>query len=1078
MITATYTRLRGRIFVAAPAVTISLALLAMLCAAPPAAAQGSRKDDVVINAQGRPLAGATVRICTANATGQPCAPLANIYSDQALTQALANPLATDGLGNYFFYAAPGRYTIEISGAGVVSKQFQNVILPNDPSDPAFTTLTTTSGISAFSLTLSGNLTVTGSAAIGGTLTVNGEPVAVAPPASDAIQYVSAGGDDANDGLSWGTSKLTAYAAVTSLPGGSADTFTAGAGVVFLSEGSASSIAVGGPRQSLSILGPTDPHWSNTVSSTSRSGDVVTLNFSASHNYSTGQAITVFGVAGGNTSFNGDFTVASTPTGTSLTYAQMGDDESATASTGQVLPTGWLRESGGLSLIGYGATSASNNPGGPTVKLDGNGNSTTHATLALAGVGARFLFEGLSFGGSYPFRIGLDSNGSGAGNAGAAAVQFHDCSFDVSFSDALGSGPAVHIGPNVLWLFMDHVEFNTLAQSVQSISSITRSGNTVTASMAQTMAPPFWQVGQMILVQSVSDSSFNGTFTISSVTDGGTLAWAQTAGNASSSGGNIRLTSNNDNRAAVLVNTTGGTNSALLYVRNAVFNGGGGVRWKSASGLSSSIYLEHITMEGAGESQPVYEALGTPVPQAFLRDLAIADSGDSPPLVRVPAGNWAEWTKVEIGPGQQPISVDGPALVTGGRFLGNSANSTAANVSPAGKGQLGMFSSRLYAEVDDHRRNFAPSLVQFASLAATSCANWVNQTGANLTITCDVTDATRNGTAAGNLNRTNFGDGYATAYSASRTIKAGDYFLVGAWVRASSTAGVNPNIFSPNNGPVFLSFGGNARSEGVGQNNGSSSSAYITWNPISQEDGQWQWVWAWDRVRNSNTTVAQTVELRLQVANGYPMDFYAPLLLHIPISSLSRASATVSSVSRTDNVTTVTTSAAHSFQARQIVCVSDVTDTTFNGCFQILSVPGSTTFTVANGGSNGSSSGGTAYAGADSEAGELALALASYPSNCSAGQLCTLFGPMVGGGFSTKNSGYTLKPTDSWVNVTGTTTITVPHAIVGSRWVVFNSGSNTVTVQPDSGNINGSANITLSANTGREITCDGTNCFAH
>jgi hypothetical protein len=36
----------------------------------------------------------------------------------------------------------------------------------------------------------------------------------------------------------------------------------------------------------------------------------------------------------------------------------------------------------------------------------------------------------------------------------------------------------------------------------------------------------------------------------------------------------------------------------------------------------------------------------------------------------------------------------------------------------------------------------------------------------------------------------------------------------------------------------------------------------------------------------------------------------------------------------------------------------------------------------------------------------------------------------------------------------------------------------VTVQPDSGNINGSANITLSANTGREITCDGTNCFAH
>jgi hypothetical protein len=98
-------------------------------------AQGSRKDDVIVNAQGRPLAGATVRVCTAASTGQPCTPLANIYSNQALTQALANPLTTDGLGNYFFYAAPGRYTVEVSGPGIVTKQFQNVILPSDPSAP-------------------------------------------------------------------------------------------------------------------------------------------------------------------------------------------------------------------------------------------------------------------------------------------------------------------------------------------------------------------------------------------------------------------------------------------------------------------------------------------------------------------------------------------------------------------------------------------------------------------------------------------------------------------------------------------------------------------------------------------------------------------------------------------------------------------------------------------------------------------------------------------------------------------------------------------------------------------------------
>src|SRR6202051_5086926 len=132
-----------------------------------ARAQGSRKDDIVFNAQGRPMAGSGVRVCTASATGQPCTPLAAIYSDSGLTQALANPTSTDGLGNYNFYAAPGKYMIEISGPGISTKQIPNVILPSDPSTPTFTSVTTTSGISAFSLSLSGNLTVNGSTSVTG-----------------------------------------------------------------------------------------------------------------------------------------------------------------------------------------------------------------------------------------------------------------------------------------------------------------------------------------------------------------------------------------------------------------------------------------------------------------------------------------------------------------------------------------------------------------------------------------------------------------------------------------------------------------------------------------------------------------------------------------------------------------------------------------------------------------------------------------------------------------------------------------------------------------------------------------------
>lgn len=141
-----------------------LLALHLLPAVAPAHAQSSRKDDIVFNSRGIPLAGASVRVCAMPATGQPCTPLANIYSDSALTQALANPTTTDGMGNYFFYAAPGNYELEISGPQITTKQIPDVILPSNPNSPSFS-----GTISAFSLNLSGNLAVTGNTTVIGNL---------------------------------------------------------------------------------------------------------------------------------------------------------------------------------------------------------------------------------------------------------------------------------------------------------------------------------------------------------------------------------------------------------------------------------------------------------------------------------------------------------------------------------------------------------------------------------------------------------------------------------------------------------------------------------------------------------------------------------------------------------------------------------------------------------------------------------------------------------------------------------------------------------------------------------------------
>jgi hypothetical protein len=73
------------------------------------------------------------------------------------------------------------------------------------------------------------------------------------------------------------------------------------------------------------------------------------------------------------------------------------------------------------------------------------------------------------------------------------------------------------------------------------------------------------------------------------------------------------------------------------------------------------------------------------------------------------------------------------------------------------------------------------------------------------------------------------------------------------------------------------------------------------------------------------------------------------------------SVSISSVSRTSNVTTVTTGTPHPFEAGQLLTIAGVTDGTFNGAVLVIAALSPTTFTYANTGSNGTSSGGTVTA---------------------------------------------------------------------------------------------------------------------
>ncbi len=912
--------------------TTAAALALLLCSigVPSASGQGSRKDDIVLNARGTPLAGATIRVCALNATGQPCAPLALIYSDAALTQAKANPTTTDGLGNYNFYAAPGRYMIEISGPGITTRQIPDVILPSDPTNSQFNQITVTNGVTAFSLTLTGNLTVAGSASVTGAILVTNGAGAATPSSgqvalytksadkklyykddagaetgplgpgghnsADAVEYVTPSGNDANDGLSWRTAKGTIYAALKALPGG--DATHAGGGAIFVSSSGGVSVPVGGPvgSQGIWIMGPADPNFASP-------------------------------------------------------------------------PSGWLKETGAVSIIAEGAgDSGANSPAGPTTLILADGSATNKPALWLSGVGFRYLFRRLAFRGAVAVRIGVDSNGSRTSNAGAAPTTFQNCDFRIGFTNNIGTGPVLDLGPNIIWLWIDHASFESLGQQPYTISSVSRSSNVVTVTLSSGPGVPFWQVGQEVVIGGVTDKTFNGRFAIASVASATSFTYAQTASNASSSGGTASLSPNNDNRASILFDTTGGGGSGLIHVEDAVFNGGGGVRFRPSSG-SSSFYMRNVEMEGSANTQPIFEAMSAigGATTVWVENVGISDSGDNPPYVRTTPDSLPDAVRYMGGPQR---SINGVEVVGPARILNAGANgqpvplrSTDAVTSPAAQGQIGTNLHQSFYQHNDARRAFGPALALYANQAAQLTSAWTTHQGTvSITTGKRGPDATTN---AALVSTTADSGGFSDieALSATHVFTAGDYLVAGVWAKlspivitstarsagivtvttstnhqfatndvvsiygvamATGTISLNGNFtvastptgttftiaqggadgtgtggfttegvyFNPTNPTLevdfpFASSSNITIAKGYGSNAVASTTSQgrVRGSANAYDDGGWQWVWAWAKVGTTDGS-AIGVHFQMRADTKHPMLYMAPTLMYVPASDIA------------------------------------------------------------------------------------------------------------------------------------------------------------------------------------------------
>jgi hypothetical protein len=103
---------------------------------------------------------------------------------------------------------------------------------------------------------------------------------------------------------------------------------------------------------------------------------------------------------------------------------------------------------------------------------------------------------------------------------------------------------------------------------------------------------------------------------------------------------------------------------------------------------------------------------------------------------------------------------------------------------------------------------------------------------------------------------------------------------------------------------------------------------------------------------NNVVAARTTATGVTtVFAGGPTKLFKLDVTDLSLDNVSKASRSITTVARTTNITTITTSAVHGYSIGDSVTVAAVINTGVNGTFTIATVPTTTTFTYANTGSD-------------------------------------------------------------------------------------------------------------------------------
>lgn len=829
----------------------------MICALGPwatnAMAQGSRKDDVVFNSRGQPLAGATVRVCASNAsTTSPCTPLASIYSDNALTQALANPITADGMGNFSFYAAPGRYVIEISGPGITTRQTRDVILPSDPS------MAGSSNLTGFSLALSGGLAVGGNAAVTGSLNVGGAPVPSTAQAntwtanqtfsapvtlSNAggniaqkyacsagnIQYVdSVIGNDSNDGCSPGTAKQYVATAWTTLYTANSTCSGSGnfgcGGTIFTTDDSNGVIYWDSAHHTARIIGPNDPNanWRTTCG-----GSHATC------------------VIGGNT---------------------------------------WYSQLNGVHVVGVGCGQGGTGNGEkPKCNFAFGASDPSGVGLDISGTNSPMTWENIAISNvKVPVALGLDSNGQVNENSNTAETAFKNYEFVPANPTSPGGGPGVLMGSEVFEIYFYDGMISGNAGENWALTSCTRSSNVVTC----TTPTNALQNGDLFYIRGTTDTSYQtmGNLTVVNST---TFTYTQIGPNGTTSGGHVFTC-----RSAAICASGGGANQSAPYIMGDLHTSNGGI---IIQGMGSGIVytsIDHIVAEDLPNDSAflvVAGVSGTQVGISGLSDVLIADTGTNVAEIQKFAG--------VAGFPRQPSPTGSTGGVGSPGGSGAEQEGTGFNVAMEQFRNVGFEGTKVVAEWDGLLRAGAPALAQLNQyvVSNTNPGHWFGGQSAGYPALTGIAVAGPDGFSDAGQTTQNI----APAGTGTQTVSDGDIVIAFAMWEAPS--GLSPTggaggMGSPNH-PFFFSTGGGCSSVNFEDIAGDSTTIGASGGNMQfggNRGGAGNPVTNWERgfgvfkLRGSGT--CSNVHWEAIADSTHPIALYMPMMYYVPAGTISDAEA--------------------------------------------------------------------------------------------------------------------------------------------------------------------------------------------